>query len=301
MKTETEKIETGPIELTDTAAVAPRLEPAEPFALWAESLGQVLGKHSGASLPWTMQGVSPETSAVALPAPSAGDLWIGCASAGALRGEMSLRIPEPSLIPLGRLFRSESQLPDSEISSQTTPQGRDTVLELFRQVAATVAAGFSDPGEVQLSIEIAAGPPSWGAATTAYLTCQPDPSATLLIEIQLSPAFVASLRERQNAPSASATAARERSDEKSSEQKKVQFDLLMDVELEVTLLFGRRRLLLREILELNPGSVVELDRLIQEPVDVLLDGRSVARGEVVVIDGNYGLRVTQVGPADMTS
>jgi flagellar motor switch protein FliN/FliY len=70
----------------------------------------------------------------------------------------------------------------------------------------------------------------------------------------------------------------------------------MDVQLAMTMRFGSRRMLLREILDLNPGSVIELDRRVQEPVDLLLDGRLVARGEVVVIDGNYGLRVTDVSP-----
>jgi flagellar motor switch protein FliN/FliY len=64
----------------------------------------------------------------------------------------------------------------------------------------------------------------------------------------------------------------------------------------MTMRFGSRQLLLREVLDLSPGAVVELDRTIQEPVDLLLDGRLVARGEVVVIDGNYGLRVTDVSP-----
>ncbi len=71
----------------------------------------------------------------------------------------------------------------------------------------------------------------------------------------------------------------------------------MDVELAVTLRFGSRRMLLREVLDLVPGSVVDLDRQVDEPVDVLLDGRLLARGEVVVLDGNYGLRVTEVAPA----
>ena len=47
---------------------------------------------------------------------------------------------------------------------------------------------------------------------------------------------------------------------------------------------------------INPGSVIELDREVQEPVDMLLDGRLVARGEVVVINGDYGLRITEVAP-----
>jgi flagellar motor switch protein FliN/FliY len=69
---------------------------------------------------------------------------------------------------------------------------------------------------------------------------------------------------------------------------------LMDVGLTVTLRFGGRRMLLGEVLELNSGSVVELDRQVHDPADLLLEGRVIARGEVVVVDGNYGLRVTEV-------
>jgi flagellar motor switch protein FliN/FliY len=74
----------------------------------------------------------------------------------------------------------------------------------------------------------------------------------------------------------------------------VNLDLVMDVELNVTLRFGKRQLTLREVLELTSGSVVELDRQVEEPVELLLDGIVIARGEAVVIDGNYGLRVTEV-------
>lgn len=74
----------------------------------------------------------------------------------------------------------------------------------------------------------------------------------------------------------------------------VNLSLVMDVELNVTLRFGQRQLSLREILDLTTGSVVELDRQVEEPVELLLDGTVIARGEAVVIDGNYGLRVTEV-------
>lgn len=73
--------------------------------------------------------------------------------------------------------------------------------------------------------------------------------------------------------------------------------LLMDVELNVSLRFGQRQLPLREVLELGSGSVVELDRLVDEPVELLLDGKLVARGEAVIVDGNYGLRVTEIPQA----
>jgi len=76
--------------------------------------------------------------------------------------------------------------------------------------------------------------------------------------------------------------------------EQVNLSLVMDVELNVTLRFGQRQLTLREVLELTSGSVVELDRQVEEPVELLLEGRVIARGEAVVIDGNYGLRVTEV-------
>ena len=71
-------------------------------------------------------------------------------------------------------------------------------------------------------------------------------------------------------------------------------DLLLDIELGVTLRFGSRQMLLKDILELCSGSVVELDRRVEEPVDLLIDGRLIAQGEVVIVGGNYGLRIPQV-------
>jgi flagellar motor switch protein FliN/FliY len=70
--------------------------------------------------------------------------------------------------------------------------------------------------------------------------------------------------------------------------------LVMDVELVMSLRFGQRQLPLREVLELSNGSVIELDRQVDEPVELLLDGKVIARGEAVIVDGNYGLRVTEV-------
>jgi len=70
--------------------------------------------------------------------------------------------------------------------------------------------------------------------------------------------------------------------------------LLNDIELEATLQFGSREMALREVLELGPGDVVELDRHISEPVDLVVGDRIVARGEVVVASGNFALRITDV-------
>jgi flagellar motor switch protein FliN/FliY len=71
-------------------------------------------------------------------------------------------------------------------------------------------------------------------------------------------------------------------------------DLLLDVELEATIRFGGRQLPLREILSMSVGSVVELDKRIDEPAELFVAGRLIAKGEVVVVDGCFGLRVTEV-------
>jgi flagellar motor switch protein FliN/FliY len=75
--------------------------------------------------------------------------------------------------------------------------------------------------------------------------------------------------------------------------------LLLDIPLEVTVELGRVRMLIRDVLELGAGSIVELDRVAGEPVDLLVNGKLIAKGEVVVIEDNFGIRVTEIlSPAE---
>ncbi|MGQ9698655.1 MAG: flagellar motor switch protein FliN [Armatimonadota bacterium] len=71
-------------------------------------------------------------------------------------------------------------------------------------------------------------------------------------------------------------------------------DMILDVKLQVTVELGRTSLPIAEILQLGPGAVIELDKLAGEPVDVLVNGKLVAKAEVVVIDENFGVRVTEI-------
>ena len=70
--------------------------------------------------------------------------------------------------------------------------------------------------------------------------------------------------------------------------------LLMDVTITVTVELGRARLSIKEILSLGEGSIIELQKLAGEPVDLLVNGKLIARGEVVVIDECFGVRVTEI-------
>jgi flagellar motor switch protein FliN/FliY len=71
-------------------------------------------------------------------------------------------------------------------------------------------------------------------------------------------------------------------------------DLLMDVAMPVCVSFGKTSLQIREVLKLNTGSIVELNRFVSDPVDVVVNDCVIARGEVVVVDGNYGVRISHL-------
>jgi flagellar motor switch protein FliN/FliY len=71
-------------------------------------------------------------------------------------------------------------------------------------------------------------------------------------------------------------------------------ELLMDIPLEISVELGRVRMLVKDVVELGTGSIVEIDKAAGEPVDVMVNGRVVAKGEVVVIEDNFGVRITEI-------
>jgi len=81
-------------------------------------------------------------------------------------------------------------------------------------------------------------------------------------------------------------------------QQKENMGIIMDVPLDITVELGRTHKKISEILEFSPGQVIELDKLAGEPIDILVNGKFVAKGEVVVIDENFGIRITEIVSAD---
>ncbi len=78
------------------------------------------------------------------------------------------------------------------------------------------------------------------------------------------------------------------------EKKEIKMDMLMDLNLQVSIELGRTKMLIKDILELNRGAVIELEKLASEPVDILVNGKKVAEGEVVVIEKHFGIRITNL-------
>ena len=86
---------------------------------------------------------------------------------------------------------------------------------------------------------------------------------------------------------------------KTDEESSLNIDQIMDVEVAVVVRFGEQEMPLAEVAQLGPGSVVELDRSPEQPVELLVNDRVFATGEVVVADGNYALRIQKIlSPAD---
>ena len=79
-------------------------------------------------------------------------------------------------------------------------------------------------------------------------------------------------------------------------------DMLMDLELPVSVELGRVKMFVKDILELGPGAVVELNKFSGEPVDLFVNNKKFAEGEVVVVDQNFGVRITAlIGPSERLS
>ena len=88
-------------------------------------------------------------------------------------------------------------------------------------------------------------------------------------------------------------------EEHSTGQGEIKLDAILDVPVTIAMEIGRTRINIRNLLQLNQGSVVELDRLAGEPMDVLVNGTLVAQGEVVVVNEKFGIRLTDiVSPAE---
>jgi flagellar motor switch protein FliN/FliY len=250
------------------------------FEVWEGCTQKVLSQIFG-------QTVTFEMPSEALPTADS-DVWHTVVVGGALRGEMALRLPAASGAHLAQKFLQQTAPVPEELSAEH----KEALEELLRQIAGQAATALASAvgGEVQFHVAASAAP-SWSSSATMCLRTVGEAEAPVTLEIQISAALATALQPRAETQASppSATAPRP-----NPTPGAASYERLKDVILEVKLRFGSRRMVLRDVLALSAGVVVELESNLNSPVDLLLDGRVVAQGEVVVVDGNYGLRVTQV-------
>jgi flagellar motor switch protein FliN len=207
---------------------------------------------------------------------------------GSLQGELDLEFRRSEAAMLVSKFLRQ---PIDEFGTEQA----DALLNVVQAGLSETCLGLAE-GYGRFTIKASENPePALDRVQVAQITAADDEGNRASILMYLSPALSEAVRLSSQSGSAvpgSGKSTTSVAGTAMSEQKNL--DLVMDVELNVTLRFGQRQLTLREVLELTSGSVVELDRQVDEPVELLLDGKVIARGEAVVIDGNYGLRVTEV-------
>ncbi|HUL15558.1 MAG TPA: FliM/FliN family flagellar motor switch protein [Terriglobales bacterium] len=226
---------------------------------------------------------------------------------GVLKGELQWLAEKSAALLLAQLLMSEPPDPAIEFSDNH----RDAFAELLRQVAGLTATSWKQAsgGETLISYHSAAEP-VFSSNLESFIRISTAKSQDASLRLQLNAELCQSLssapapeiaepgRDSQDAPESAQTLAASPAPFSESVPPSAplppNLDLLLDVELEATIRFGEREMLLREVMSLMPGAVVELDQLVNEPADLLVAGRLVARGEVVVVDGNFGLRVTEV-------
>jgi flagellar motor switch protein FliN/FliY len=173
-----------------------------------------------------------------------------------------------------------------DVGDDTTAQ-KNRLMSALQERVSLLEESLSKAGAVAIKVELVDNP-VLGDHQVLQLNCSPEAEgddASVAVYLCMSAKLIADLKPAAASPFVFPQVA---------EAEAANLDLVMDVELNVTLRFGQRQLALREVLELTSGSVVELDRQVDEPIELILDGRVVARGEAVIIDGNYGMRVTQV-------
>jgi flagellar motor switch protein FliN/FliY len=212
-----------------------------------------------------------------------------------LRGELAFWMDSAAAPKLANILLGETPPTEPTLSNDQ----RDALAELFRQIAGTVAVALKPKlgGEVEFKLvgDLAADFPPAALADIRVSSPQTSPAdLTLWVSTDLASSLVP--LPPPTAPSAKRAEA-DRAIQDLTPLREPNLDLLMDVELAATLRFGGRLMLLRDVLELGPGAVVELDRQVDEPVELLVGGKVIAWGEVVIVEGNYGLRVTEMASA----
>ena len=257
---------------------------------WGASIGRVLQEVAGA--PHTWQELSPEATPALVASLKENSIGIQFEVTQHLSGNQGFVLSKKDAVRLAQLLLAEPE----DGSSLMSDDHRDAVGELFRQFAGAAASALKGlaGGEVSfkwMGLDPFPGMPAvqtgiqWNSPGLTPLTLIAELGSALVTALNpVTPPVPQALELPTPTPPPAPLAP----------TRDPKLELLMDVELDVTLRFGERQMALRDILDLSAGSVVELNQYVQDPVELLVGKKVIARGEVVVVDGNYGLRVMEI-------
>jgi flagellar motor switch protein FliN len=297
--------------------------------VWLACLQGVVGQVAG--FPVTVEPCSEEEPAPKPAVPEKPPVCVVITASKALQGDMAVVVSEAGALALSQLLMSE-QLNGAVPFDQEHRDGFEELLrQVLGQVASSLTQTAGGEVEVKPS---ASELPAWAGAGSAKIRIAGEKLQPVLLTLIVSTELGKSLEahpnkepsveepslEKAEAPSAIPPAAQEatpaaaptasvpaspampsstapaapKGEPPPPGGRGSNLELLLDVRLDATIRFGQKTMLLREILELHPGTAVALDRQVEEPVELLVGGKVVAQGEVVIVDGNYGLRITEI-------
>jgi flagellar motor switch protein FliN/FliY len=252
---------------------------------WTSGFCQAIASMMGdapEATPGTESGVSPEGDDV---------FWWGQPLSGAPDAMFWVGAPAPAWRAIGNEVLKSAGIDDGDDANI-----KSTYLEILGQSLSTLARALS----ARLRLEVACA----GGSETAT-----GPATSLPIQIDLNGSQIALYAAHNRAlldlcestasaaPKAIVQRPKPGDNGRAAAEGKAYpkgLDLLLDVELPVSVSFGRAELPIKDVIKLTTGSIVELNRSIAEPVEVIVNNVVIARGEVVVVEGNFGVRIKQV-------
>jgi flagellar motor switch protein FliN len=277
------------------------------YRVWSEAITSTLSQFTGKSLAIEV-GPPVEDSAE-------DRLWVTFTFGALLLGEQSFSCSRPDALVLAQLLMGETPNPESEF----TPDHADAFAELFRQFAGTVAMHLKGELGTEIGVRFKdTNVPAWASAESSQFVASIEPSVGIALRMDtgllnslnkvkpvveeepqpVAEEHVDEPREKEEVePEVEHPAAAAEVEEDTHSTTKINdknLDLLLDLELEVSVRFGRREMPLKDVLELASGSMVELDRRVRDPIELVLGGKVIAKGEAVIVDGNYGIRITEI-------
>ena len=181
------------------------------------------------------------------------------------------------------------------VDDPTPGDARDTYQEILNQALSGAAQAIGSRLKRDVSCDKgSAGDPPAAGLTTIEIALEMGDALLGTVYVAFGAELVKTL-DGENRPAAE-IAVPVAAQPASRPQSTGPIDLLLDVELPVSVSFGRTQLPLKDVIKLTTGSIVELNRTVSEPVEIIVNNCVIARGEVVVIDGNYGVRINQIIP-----
>jgi len=255
--------------------------------VWKTAFGKLLTQSGAANV------TTPDAEQVKLAdVADAGMIAVRFAGGGCLKGRLQWSAPKAVALQCAQLLMAEPL----DAAAEFTATHLDGYQEFLRQAAGEAAVSWKESrGEPTELLYQAETTGAFQAQATSCFSLESDKTHGLTLRIDLDAEMLTSLAAAPIVQAAEPVSENEPALEPSSDRNApANLDMILDVQLDATIRFGEREMLLQEVFGLMPGAVVELDQLVNEPAELLVAGRLVAKGEVVVVDGNFGLRVTEV-------